>query len=94
MGESPGWNFHGPVRATAALPSVIVWIDGWGEGWPEGAVVEDWAETMAVWEKAKGEMVSTTSRASPNVRIAARVSEEDGRVGERDQVGNCEWGRG
>ena len=74
MGESPGWNFQGPVSATAALPRVIVWIDVWGEVWPEEVVAGDWAAVVTAWEKAKGQMGSTTSRTNPNFRIAARVS--------------------
>jgi hypothetical protein len=73
-GESPGWNFQGPVRAAAALPRVIVWIDVWGEVWPEEVVAGDWAAVVTAWEKAKGQMGSTTSRTNPNFRIVARVS--------------------
>jgi hypothetical protein len=76
MGESPGWNFQGPVRAKAALPSVMVWIEVWGGVWPEGlgAVVGDRAGAVTAWEKVGGQMGSTTSRTNPNFRIAARVS--------------------
>jgi hypothetical protein len=50
----------------------MVWVDGWGEVWPEGldAVVGNWAEAVTVWEKAKNETGSATSGANPNFRIA------------------------
>src|ERR1700735_1630539 len=72
-----------PVRATAELPRVMIGGEVWGDFWPEEVAVEDWAEAGTVWEKAKKERGSTTSRATPNFCISARVSLERGRAESR-----------